>query len=337
MAQGFGVSAPGRLAAVARWDGTGRVSDLAEMEENGRLAGHQGNVNTVIFSTDGGTLFSGGYDGTIRVWDPETGTQHSVLYSHGWGINTLAVVGESLIFGSLEGTVGHIDLGTGEMTPLLEVDRPILSLAVSSDGTRIAAGSADGHIRVFETGYWRLLEVYENPYGPVWGLAFADAEGNALYHTGLDDFAILWVVEPRHPFEEAIGEFPRRFQLTDEMSVGEREFQRKCSVCHSLEEDGHNRAGPTLFGVFGRKAGTLPGYAYSESLLSSDIVWNEDTISRLFDHGPDVVTPGTKMPIQVLRDVEHLDALIAFLREATDPDRAARDEDEDRRGAEGNE
>ena len=103
------------------------------------------------------------------------------------------------------------------------------------------------------------------------------------------------------------------------MSNGEKQFARKCSVCHTLEKDGKRRAGPTLFGVFGREAGTLDGYPYSEALLTSQIVWDETTISRLFDEGPDVVTPGTKMPIQRMKDPQDRRDLVTFLKSATTP------------------
>jgi cytochrome c len=50
-----------------------------------------------------------------------------------------------------------------------------------------------------------------------------------------------------------------------------------------------------------------------------DLVWNEDTIDRLFRDGPDVVTPGSKMPIQrIQRDADRQD-LIAYLKKATAP------------------
>ncbi|KAG1700634.1 Glycolate oxidase iron-sulfur subunit [Nymphon striatum] len=62
-----------------------------------------------------------------------------------------------------------------------------------------------------------------------------------------------------------------RFQIKDTNDLGELEFRRKCSVCHTLTPDGENRAGPTLYDLFGRVAGTLPDYKYSKALLDTDI------------------------------------------------------------------
>jgi cytochrome c len=77
------------------------------------------------------------------------------------------------------------------------------------------------------------------------------------------------------------------------------------------------KAGPTLYGVFGRPAGTVPGYAYSETLDSSDIVWNDDTIDALFDLGPDHYIPGSKMPMQRITAPRDRQDMIDYLREAT--------------------
>jgi cytochrome c len=76
-------------------------------------------------------------------------------------------------------------------------------------------------------------------------------------------------------------------------------------------------AGPHLHGVFGRRMGSLPGYAYSERLARGDITWDATTISDLFTRGPDVVTPGTKMPMQRVDNAEDLAALLRFLQQAT--------------------
>ncbi len=313
------VSADGRFAAIARWDGTARIFDLGALSEIARLEGHRANVNAVAFSADATILYTASYDGTIRSWNVETAEEQALVFNHGWGINVLARHGETLVFGGLDGTLARVDIAAGEAAELAMVERPVLSLGMSSDGGRLAAGSGDGHIRVFRTEDWAALEDHDTAYGPVWGVAFADRTGRNLYHSGLDDFAIHWQVSPRKPFDQPQGVFPRRFQLSADMSVGERQFQRKCSVCHTLEKDGKNRAGPTLYKLFGRKAGSLPGYPYSESLRKAKIVWDEQTIGQLFDEGPDIVTPGSKMPLQKLKNIEDRDALIAFLKIATDP------------------
>ena len=315
------VSADGRFAAIARWDNTARLIDLGSLSQVQRFDGHRGKVNAVAISGDGATLYTGSNDGSIRAWSTDTGKETALVLSHGWGINVIALAGNSLVFGGLDGTIARIDLDTASVHELAKAERPILSLGLSADGGRLAVGDGDGLIRVFNTVDWTSAEEYSNPNGPVWGLAFADLQGTTIYHSGLDDFAVLWQVVPRQPFEQPKTVYPRRFQLSADMSSGERHFQRKCSICHTLVEDGRNRAGPTLFGVFGRKAGTLPGYPYSEGLRKSAIVWNEETIAKLFDHGADVVTPGTKMPIQRLKSPAERDALIAFLKSATAPDR----------------
>jgi cytochrome c len=65
-------------------------------------------------------------------------------------------------------------------------------------------------------------------------------------------------------------------------------------------------------------AGTLEGYKFSQALIDSTIVWNEQTIHQLFTEGPDVVLPGTKMPIQRMKSSKDRVDLIKFLKEATE-------------------
>ena len=198
----------------------------------------------------------------------------------------------------------------------------MLALAVLEKPGVIATGSADGVIRVLRSADGSLIEEYRNPYGPVWTLAFV-ADGTALYYGGLDDFATLWRIAPREPYEPIDSPFPRRFQVrgeaVDQMAAGEVQFARKCSVCHTLQEDGRNRAGPTLHKVFGRRIGTLDGYPYSEALKKLDIVWTPETLGKLFELGPEAYTPGSKMPLQTMTDTAQRDALIAFLKLATEP------------------
>ncbi|MBD1546702.1 cytochrome C [Labrenzia aggregata] len=317
------VSPDERYVAVASWENEARVYDIAAdpPRQAFALTGHRGNVNAVAFSRDGAKLYTASYDGGIRQFELETGALERELYNFGWGVNTLKALpdGKTLLFGVTDGKVGVMDIATGEEVKVLPPhQRPVLSLAVSHDGKRAASGGGDGVIRVYDLTSFELIEEFENPYGPVWGLDFT-ADGKKLFYAGLDDQIHVWQITPRKPFEPVDVDYPRRFQVTNTDDPGELQFARKCSVCHTLTPDGGNRAGPTLYGVFGRKVGTLPGYPYSKALLDADFVWNEKTISDLFDHGPDVVTPGSKMPLQRLKTVEDRDALIAFLKRATDP------------------
>ena len=53
--------------------------------------------------------------------------------------------------------------------------------------------------------------------------------------------------------------------------------------------------------MFERKAGTLEGHPYADALLTSNLIWTEETISELVTKGPHIVTPGTKMPLQRIK------------------------------------
>jgi cytochrome c len=64
----------------------------------------------------------------------------------------------------------------------------------------------------------------------------------------------------------------------------------------------------------------VPGYAYSSALTGADFVWNHETLTALFRDGPDVVVPGSKMPLQRIADEKALDALVAYLEIITAPD-----------------
>ncbi len=321
---GVAVSSDGRLAASAGWDDTARIWNLETLEPGPVMEGHRGNVNAVVFSPDGALLYTASYDGTIRVWDTDTGSSEGLIYRHGWGINVMRLLpgGTQILIGANNGTVGIVDIASGGIDILAEHAGPVLAVAAWPQHGLAASGGSDGAIRVWKMENWQLLHEMEDPNGPAWSLAIS-GDGATIFRAGLDDFVAGWSISPRAPFEPVTSEYPRRFQLRQDMGQGEREFARKCSICHSLSADDQNRAGPTLYALFGRQAGSVPGYPYSPGLANSPIIWNEETIAQLFDEGPDVVTPGSKMPLQRLKDVEHRDALIAYLKIATAPENRA--------------
>ena len=92
----------------------------------------------------------------------------------------------------------------------------------------------------------------------------------------------------------------------------------RCAGCHSIEG---NRTGPQHCGLFGRRAGSAPGYdSYSKPMRDSRIVWNERALDR-FLQDPMKVVPGTTMGYAGVKDASERADLIAWLRQATAPGR----------------
>ncbi len=94
-------------------------------------------------------------------------------------------------------------------------------------------------------------------------------------------------------------------------------FNGHCRECHAFDKD-DNRIGPTLYGVVGRKAGTVPGFAYSDSVKDSGITWDEKTLDQWIKN-PNAVIPGNNMGVifSGLPDAQERAKIIAFLKSDT--------------------
>ena len=104
--------------------------------------------------------------------------------------------------------------------------------------------------------------------------------------------------------------------LAGDVKAGAAIYER-CAACHSIGED---RAGPRHCGLFGRRAGSVPGFAYSDGMKRAKIVWSAESLDR-FLADPAAVVPGTPMVIARVPDAAERADLIAYLREAADPGR----------------
>ena len=314
-------SKDGKLLATAGWGGFIMVWNMIDQTLIFKTtAGHRGPINTVQFSNDGKYLYSAGYDGTIRKFEILNQASKGVIISNGWGVNVLYVdeINKLIVYGTTDGAIVTYDINKREEILRIVDERvPVLSIAQNKEGSLIALGNSKGRVIILDILNNSLVRDFRAAYGPVWAMALND-KATMLFVGGLDDYINQWnliafpqpVIVPPGP--------ARRFNPSKLVSNGERQFARKCSVCHTLEVDGKSRAGPTLYKVFGRKAGGLKNYKYSNALIESEIIWNKKSIHKLFTEGPDVVLPGTKMPIQRMKSSKDRIDLIDFLKVASE-------------------
>ena len=330
---GLAFNAQTSTIASASWDGSigvfrlaprgGTLLDGAWEPEMTLLEGHDAGVNAVVFSPDGSRLYSASADGTIRLWDMEEGVELAQFVRNGFGINEMVLDTDAgwLAYGALDGVTRVVDLETGEQIADFTLDRrPILAMAYHRESNAMAVGDGEGFIMVIDTANWRIARDFRaTTNGPIWALAFS-RDGENVHAGGIEPVLYSWPItslDELSPIEGGAQSF-----LVDPGTVsnGERQFQRKCSICHTLTPGTARRAGPSLYDVFGRRAGTVDDYVYSPALDGSEIIWDANTIDALFDIGPEHYIPGTKMPMQRITGAQDRADLIDFLKRATAPE-----------------
>ncbi|MGI9342115.1 MAG: c-type cytochrome [Gammaproteobacteria bacterium] len=90
----------------------------------------------------------------------------------------------------------------------------------------------------------------------------------------------------------------------------------QCRACHTMNEGGPHKVGPNLWGMFGRKAGQGDGFAYSDAVKNSDIVWTAETVSAWLEQPADYL-PGNMMVFVGVKKPQDRANLIAFLKANT--------------------
>lgn len=89
-------------------------------------------------------------------------------------------------------------------------------------------------------------------------------------------------------------------------------FEHRCRICHADDPE-LKTYGPPLVGVVGRKAGSFPGYTYSEALKSANIVWTDGAIKAWMANNKEMM-PGTKMRHVGITDPAEQDLILAYLK-----------------------
>jgi cytochrome c len=300
--------------ASASWDRTARLWPLSEGVPR-LLEGHEQNVNGIAFTPDGSALVSAGYDATLRIW-PLAGNASAKIVTLPTPLNSVAVVSDGeIVTAGADGKVYFVSASGEFLGEVQAAPDPIIAIAISPDGALVAAAGIRGAVAVIERESRTLARTLVGPGLPVWSATFLP-DNKTLLTGGTDRMIRRW--------DATTGE---HIGMVVTAGLGDplarwaghpgAEVFRACVACHTLSPDEGNRAGPTLAGIFGRHIASLPGYNFSPALKKLDIVWTPETISKLFEVGPATYTPGTKMPEQTIGSPEDRQALVEFLREAT--------------------
>ncbi len=318
------VSPDRSLIASASWDGRIGLWPL----EGGTprfLEGHRAGVSSLVFSYDGRHLYSASVDGTARIWEVGDAEENRVLVRNGFGINKIILGGgkpdgeaEWMAYGAVDGVTRIVDIESGKQIYDFTLDRrPILAMAHNVGSARLAVGDGQGYITIIDTANWRIERDFRAAIkGPIWALEFS-RNGNTILAGGIESIVYAWPVDTLSAFEPMASSDLAFMRDPSEMENGERQFARKCSICHSLTVEGGRMAGPSLYKIMGRRAGALEAYQYSDILTGSELVWNEETINLLFELGPDHYIPGSKMPMQQIAGERDRRDLIEFLKKVT--------------------
>lgn len=104
-------------------------------------------------------------------------------------------------------------------------------------------------------------------------------------------------------------------QSAGDPTRGEKIYER-CFACHAIDRD---RTGPRHAGLFGRRAGSVPGFPYSAAMKKAGadgLVWNDVTLNAFLE-SPTTYVPGTRMGYAGIKDPQERADLIAYLKAAT--------------------
>jgi cytochrome c len=308
------VSPDGKTLASASWDRTIRLWSLTGGGEPRVLEDHQQNVNGVAFTPDGKALVSAAYDLTLRVWPLEGGAPTVVTLPT--PLNSVAVSSDGeIVAGGADGRVFFFSASGEPHGGIDSGQTPIVTIAISNDGALVAAAGIRGSVAIIDRRTRTVVRTLVGPGLPVWSATFFP-DNRTLLTGGTDRTIRRWdAITGDHIGQVAMaGADDPLAAYGDDRGA---QVYRACVACHTLTADEGNRAGPTLHGVFGRRIATLPGYNFSPALKKLDIVWTPETVSKLFEIGPMVYTPGTKMPEQTIGSAEDRNALVRFLEKAT--------------------
>jgi len=166
------VNGDGIKAQVRVWDAaTGE--ELADEERIMTITSVEG--DSIFYPDHERLISSGGWDGTMTVWDTKTGSQVTTLKGHADLVRSVALSpdGKRIATGSLDKTVKLWNASTGENTTTLNTGNRVVSVAFNHQGNYIAASGDNGMAKVWDVATGKPVMALTGHKGPVWSIAFS--------------------------------------------------------------------------------------------------------------------------------------------------------------------
>jgi WD40 repeat protein len=188
-------SPDGKWFASGSKDNTVRLWEAATGRELFNLAGNIGVINSVAFGADSRTIAAGGLSGGVKLWEVQTGRELPKLAGHAEAVNAVAFNAAGVLASaSNDRTIKLWDASASparELRTLTGHGGEVHALAFSADGARIASGSSNGEVRIWNAGEGQVVQTLSGHTALVSSVAFSP-DGKTLASASYDKTTRVW-------------------------------------------------------------------------------------------------------------------------------------------------